>query len=119
MNEDQMNLSEYYQSLNITNFEGHSQQDQGSTEFLQNIIRDPNITSVMEIGFNAGHSAELFLKSNPHVHLTSFDIGTHYYTLLGKQYIDKTYPNRHTLIMGDSTITVPQFIKNNPTTQSM
>jgi len=112
-----MNISEYYQSLNITDFEGYSQQDQGSTEFLQNIVNDSNITSVMEIGFNAGHSAELFLKNNLHAHLTSFDIGTHDYTLLGKQYIDKTYPNRHTLILGDSRITVPQFIKNNPTTK--
>ena len=67
----------------------------------------------MEIGFNAGHSAEVFLKNNSTLTLTSFDLGSHNYVLAAKEYIDLTYPNRHTLIIGDSTITVPKYIKNN------
>lgn len=69
---------------------------------------------VMEIGFNAGHSAELFLKNNPTLSLISFDIGNHDYLVHGKEYIDKNYPNRHQLIIGNSTLTVPTFIKQNP-----
>lgn len=65
----------------------------------------------MEIGFNAGHSAELFLSSNKNINLVSFDIGHHAYVNLGKEFIDKTYPNRHTLIIGDSLSTVPEYFK--------
>jgi hypothetical protein len=32
----------------------------------------------------------------------------------GKEYIDATYPGRHTLIVGDSTVTVPQYKIENP-----
>lgn len=71
------------------------------------------IVNVMEIGFNGGHSAELFLKNNDDIHLTSFDIGVHNYLVEGKSYIDATYPNRHTLILGDSKKTVPYFYENN------
>ena len=65
----------------------------------------------MEIGFNAGHSAELFLSSNKNINLVSFDIGTHEYVKYGKNFIDKTYPGRHTLIIGNSLDTVPKYIK--------
>ena len=68
----------------------------------------------MEIGFNAGHSAEVFLKNNSKLTLTSFDLGSHDYVLTAKEYIDVIYKNRHTLILGDSTITVPKYINDNP-----
>lgn len=73
-----------------------------------------NVKTAMEIGFNAGHSAELFLKNNPDLTLISFDIGEHDYVLTGKRYIDKMFPGRHTLIIGDSTMSIPKFIKDNP-----
>ena len=65
----------------------------------------------MEIGFNAGHSAELFLSSNKNINLVSFDIGDHEYINLGKQFIDKTYPGKHELIIGNSLTTVPEYFK--------
>ena len=65
----------------------------------------------MEIGFNAGHSSELFLKTNPRVEVTSFDIMEHDYASTGKKYIDQHYPGRHTLIKGDSTKTIKNFAK--------
>ena len=68
----------------------------------------------MEIGFNAGHSAETLLSANPNTHLTSFDIGHVKAMQYGKEYIDATYPGRHTLILGDSTQTVGQFKQDNP-----
>jgi len=61
----------------------------------------------MEIGFNAGHSAETFLQ-NTTGHVTSFDLGEHPYVHVAKEYIDTMYPGRHTLILGDSRETVPQ-----------
>ena len=107
------NLAEYYKSLNIYTFEGHSQECKPETDFLKNIVDNNEIKNVMEIGFNGGHSAETFLSSNKNIHLTSFDIGEKSYLKHGKLFNDKTYPNRHELIIGDSVITVPEFHKNN------
>jgi predicted O-methyltransferase YrrM len=71
------------------------------------------IRTIMEIGFNAGHSADVFLKNNPNSTLVSFDIGDHEYVHTAKRYIDLHYPNRHTLILGDSTVTIPQYVEQN------
>jgi predicted O-methyltransferase YrrM len=71
----------------------------------------------MEIGFNAGHSAELFLKNNKELTLTSFDLGEHNYVMAAREYIDFTYPNRYTLIFGDSRRTVPFYLQNNKDTK--
>ena len=90
-------------------FEGHCQQSEGETEYLKDIINNDNIINVMEIGFNAGHSAELFLSTNKKINLVSFDLGYHNYVKKGKEFIDKTYPGRHELILGNSLITVPDY----------
>ena len=66
----------------------------------------------MEIGFNGGHSSELFLSYNQNIEVVSFDIGEHSYVKLGKEFIDKTYPNRHQLIIGNSLETVPYYSNN-------
>ena len=104
-------LIDFYKQQNIRNFEGYSQQVKEQSDFLRNIVNDISINNVMEIGFNAGHSAELFLSSNKNINLISFDIGKHNYVKLGKQFIDKTYPGRHKLIIGNSLNTVPEYIK--------
>jgi predicted O-methyltransferase YrrM len=87
--------------------EGYSQQIPNQVYDLKRLISRPNIKTAMEIGFNAGHSADIFLSTNPSLHLTSFDLGVHKYVSVAKEYIDKTYPLRHTLILGDSTQTIP------------
>ena len=79
---------------------------------LINLTKIP-IRTIMEIGFNAGHSADVFLKNNPNSTLVSFDIGDHEYVHTAKRYIDLHYPNRHTLILGDSTVTIPQYVEQN------
>ena len=109
-----MPITDFLHSRGFQVFEGYSQQVPGQVADLIAFSQKPNI-KVMEIGFNAGHSAELFLSNNPTLTLTSFDLGVHDYVPVAKEYIDTTFPNRHTLILGDSTIRVPQFIKENPT----
>ena len=106
-------LNEFYEKNNINRFEGFSQMSIEQTEFLKNIVKKSNIKNVMEIGFNAGHSAETFLSSNNRINLVSFDIGIHNYVGYGKYFIDKMYPRRHNLIIGNSIITVPKFCKEN------
>jgi predicted O-methyltransferase YrrM len=104
-------LIENLNKKEIENFEGNISSCAQQYLDLVKLTNDPNI-NVMEIGFNGGHSAELFLKNNDKLSLTSFDIGEHPYVLIGKAYIDKIYPNRHTLIIGDSKMCVPNFYKN-------
>ena len=94
-------------------FEGFCQQNPRQVDDL--ILLSKNKIRAMEIGFNAGHSAEVFLQHNPEMILTSFDLGDHSYISTAKEYIDTTYPNRHTLILGDSRTTIPTFIKEHST----
>jgi predicted O-methyltransferase YrrM len=106
-------LTNYLFNLGITEFEGNSQQIERQITDLINLSKKDNI-KVMEIGFNAGHSANIFLQNNNTLILTSFDIGFYRSVEMGKKFIDEHYPNRHTLILGDSKITLPKFIENNP-----
>ena len=69
---------------------------------------------IMEIGFNAGHSSLIYLISNLNCNITIFDLCEHKYTLPCFTYLQKKFPNRLKLYQGNSTKTVPQFIKNNP-----
>lgn len=92
--------------------EGYSQQILQQVNDLILLINKTKI-NVMEIGFHAGHSAEIFLHNNKELTLTSFDLGQYTYVLAAKQYIDNTYPNRHTLIIGDSRMSVPKFYNDN------
>jgi predicted O-methyltransferase YrrM len=97
-------------------FEGYSQQIQEQVEDLIILTNKPNL-NVMEIGFNAGHSAEVFLHNNKELTLTSFDLGIHNYVTTAKEYIDAYYPNRHNLILGDSRTTIPIYLQNNKDTK--
>jgi len=107
-------LNNFLRNRGFYHFEGYSQEVDKQVIDLINLINDDNIKNVMEIGFNAGHSAEIFLKFNKNIHLTSFDINLHDYVKHGVEYIQSVYENRHSIIYGDSTITVPQFINDNP-----
>ena len=63
---------------------------------------------VLEIGFNAGHSAIVFLHSERVSEMTSFDLGQHTSVAHAKAHVDKLYPGKHTLLLGDSRTTVPE-----------
>ena len=114
-----MNLNDYYKSKNmdITTFEGHCQECIEETQFLKEIVKNKECKKAMEIGFNAGHSAELFLENNLDLHLTSFELGKHKYSKHGKLFIDDKYKNRHTLIYGNSVESIPKFIDENKNTK--
>lgn len=107
-----MQITSFLNSRGFHSFEGYSQQVPQQVNDLINLTNKPNI-NVMEIGFNAGHSAEVFLQNNKKLTLTSFDLGGHNYVMPAKKYIDATYPNRHTLILGDSSVTIPIYLQNN------
>lgn len=107
-----MDITTFLSSRGFHSFEGYSQQVPQQVEDLIMLTNKPNL-KVMEIGFNAGHSAEIFLQNNKELTLTSFDLGRHNYVGTAKIYIDAVYPNRHKLILGDSRITIPIYLQNN------
>lgn len=72
--------------------------------------------NILEIGFNAGHSLLLFLLNAPNATYTIFDICEHRYVRPCFEYLKQQFPHaKLTLIEGDSTITLPRFIVENPT----
>ena len=77
---------------------------------ISNIILNTNIKNVVEIGFNSGFSALLMLLSNPTMKLTCFDLGEHSYTLPCYAKLRETFGERITIIIGDSTETLPIHI---------
>ncbi len=103
-------------SRGFHSFEGSTQTCPQQQEDLIHLTNKPNI-NVMEIGFNTGYSAELFLNHNKYLKLTSFDLGAHNYVASAKKYIDAVYQKRHTLILGDSRITIPAYLKNDKNTK--
>ena len=105
-------LTTYLNSKCLYMIEGHCQDNPSQVEDLIRLTDKPNVR-VMEIGFNGGHSAEVFLKNNSTLTLTSFDLGEHHYVTKAKEYIDSAFPKRHELYLGDSRITVPFFEKSN------
>ena len=107
-----MSLDEHIRNKGISMVEGYSQQIPSQVNDLKLIAK--NAKTIMEIGFNGGHSSELFLSLNPDVKVISFDLGLYPSVAAGKEYIDCKFPGRHTLIMGDSTKSIPTYTKNNP-----
>jgi len=111
-----MPVTEFLMSRGFYRYEGYCQEQPLQVADLIELTKTPNI-SVMEIGFNAGHSAEVFLENNKTLKLTSFDLCEQSYSPSAKEYIDETYPDRHVLVIGDSRNSVPNFIENNPDTK--
>jgi len=74
---------------------------------IQEVLDRINIAyrdNIVEIGFNAGHSAYMWLhnSANMDTHLTSIDIGRHNYTREGVTLIKKEYNDRFNYIECDS-----------------
>ena len=57
---------------------------------------------ILEIGFNAGHSAALSLHTNPNIRYTGIDICYHDYTKLCAKYLIDKFDNFVDLCIGDS-----------------
>jgi len=68
-----------------------------------------NANSILEVGFNAGHSVILYLYSNPNIHVLSFDICVHSYSEPCAAYIQKLPDTDFLLVTGDSTTTLLHY----------
>jgi predicted O-methyltransferase YrrM len=70
---------------------------------------------VCELGFMAGHSALLFLETLPGGLVYSFDLGDFGWAVRNAAHLTAAYPTRFEYIMGDSAVTVPEFLKRGVT----
>jgi len=82
--------------------------------YLANLIGLTDIRYVAEIGLNTGYSAHAMLGERHDVRVVSFDIGSHTYIEAAKKLIDDMYPGRHRLILGNSTLMVPNYADMEP-----
>ena len=64
---------------------------------------------ILEIGFNAGHSALLYLLANSYSRIHFFDLGEHQYSRSCYDYLDEKFPGRLSVVWGDSTQTIPLY----------
>lgn len=109
-----MNITQFLKKYGIEHTtEGHCQEVVNQMNDLISLTAKPNC-KIMEIGFNGGHSAEIFLQHNLSSSVVSFDIGCHRYVCLAKQYMDVAFPKRHMLILGNSIHTVPKYADDYP-----
>ena len=95
------------------NLEGHlfmCDEFMNKVKNLTTQVSNNQVKNVMEIGFNAGFSAALILFSNPDVHLTCVDLGFHSYVSPCYQKLKETFGDRIEIIIGDSTVTLPDLI---------
>jgi len=66
--------------------------------------------NILEIRFNTGISSEFFLKNTEsETKVVSFDLNELPTVMPAKHFLDNKYPNRHTLIVGDTRKTLPAF----------
>jgi hypothetical protein len=75
---------------------------------------DPDVATICEIGFNAGHSAVTWLvaSSAANVRLVSFDIGWHDYGRRAAAYVERRFgAERFAVVWGDSRTTVPAYAR--------
>jgi hypothetical protein len=83
--------------------------DEPQLAWLAEVAAEPSVLLIGEIGFNAGLTSHAFLQANPRALVWSFDLFVHTYVPKAKWYIDEQFPGRHTLICGDSRISVPSL----------
>lgn len=70
-----------------------------------------DVKVILETGFNAGHSSTLMLEANPGAVLYSF---TMWACQEGLEFVEQRFPGRFHIIKGDSAVTLPRFIQDNP-----
>ncbi|MFS8563825.1 MAG: class I SAM-dependent methyltransferase [Rhabdochlamydiaceae bacterium] len=101
-----------FQNVRIT--EGYMVTEQ-QRQFCERLKSYGNIKTILEIGLNAGHSAENFFQACPNLELfVSFDINSHDYTKHAVDYLSNKYSERFLFVAGDSAVTVPKFCIDYP-----
>lgn len=72
------------------------------------------VKTILEIGFNAGLSACAFLEARKNINVLSVDLAAHDYAIPAKAWIDRVWPARHMLLVGDSVDVLAQVRRTFP-----
>ena len=84
-------------------------------EFFTRLLQEkPDIESIAETGFNTGVSARTVLAARADTTVVSFDIGQNASVRRAKATIDRLFPGRHELVLGDSRSTLPAYAREHP-----
>jgi predicted O-methyltransferase YrrM len=106
-----LNIVKKYTNNDLTLFEGNYFYNHQTDRLCDDINKQINLFSIaklntsqniLEIGFNAGHSALIFLLANPSSKIYCFDTCQHKYTKPCFDYLDRNFPERLTLVEGRS-----------------
>eukprot|EP00386_Alphamonas_edax_P016256 GDKI01049653.1.p1 GENE.GDKI01049653.1~~GDKI01049653.1.p1 ORF type:complete len:311 (-),score=64.65 GDKI01049653.1:40-972(-) len=90
-----------------TYMEGNVATSERALRMYFEVARGPNVKTICEIGFNAGHSAAIFLVANPHAKVVSFDVGQFNYTVANANLMKDIFGDRFFMVWGDSKLSVP------------
>jgi len=82
--------------------EGHMNPGPEALEYWTSIKKLSKFKSLMEIGFNAGHSSAFILENFSDVRVHSYDIGWHEYTKINADKVKERYGHRFDYIEIDS-----------------
>ena len=78
--------------------------------FLKKFLQEESwIKNILEIGFNAGHSADFMLSQRDDISVTSVDIAKHQYTVPCANFLSEKYPDRLKFMIGDSRYTLSEI----------
>merc|ERR1719387_1157466 len=91
----------------FTMVEGYITQEPTKVQAYYTMAAQPWVQNICETGFNGGHSAMLFLLSNPRAKVFSFDLGVYPYSKAAASFLANKFPGRFVLVPGDSRQSVP------------
>src|SRR6218665_1585020 len=94
--------------------EGYSGEVMGEYLVMHHLAGQAAAKVICETGFNLGHSSFNYLTASEKTVVHSFDIGNYAYAHKMSNFLKKLFPNRFFIHFGDSTKTIPEFIRNNP-----
>jgi len=96
--------------------EGHTNMIPESRRVMRELAETPGIQTILEIGFNGGHSALrwlLYSKANVH----AFDLGAHAYARPAADWLAARFPGRLNVTWGDSMEELPKYVGEHPETK--
>lgn len=105
-------LDEWRKEHHLQILEGHVAGVQAE-QFRAFLKSHPEIKSIMEIGLNGGHSADIFFETCPNIEkFISFDIAYWPYVKSIVEYFTLKHKNVFGFVEGDSKNTIPAFAMN-------
>jgi predicted O-methyltransferase YrrM/SAM-dependent methyltransferase len=116
----QVSLDAYLNAAGFFLSPEHSRKNEGYSsaaqrlEFSTELSQLTTMNTVLEIGFNAGHSSELFLNCPTVSKVLSFDLNVHPYTKVGVEFMTKKFEDRFVFVPGDSRVQLPKYAETHP-----